>query len=171
MSSMSLEPGRMVYVLNTCAWLFPLPPLPFVSTSQVKEVYSVLNAVKIVLESCQKTGEVTGPNGMHLRVAFSTPTFAIRVYVPGERGLQRLQRGEDCHRVLPEDWRDHRTERHAATRALDDRHPRTDVSSDGEACAIGRAEGGGLPTKGRAKARRPDRNRQSYRFGLPRGHG
>ena len=54
----------------------------------------------------------------YLRVAFSTPTFAIRVYVPGERGLQRLERGEDCPRVLPEDWRGYRTERHASARGF-----------------------------------------------------
>ena len=45
------------------------------STCQVKEVYSVFNAVKIVIESYQKTGEITGPNGMQLLVPLMTDTL------------------------------------------------------------------------------------------------
>lgn len=73
---------------------------------------------------------------------------------------------ESCQK----NWRDHRTVRHGATRALDGEHLRNDVYFDGAACAIDWAERG-LPTTGRTKARIPDGDRQGYPFDPRYGKG
>ena len=100
----SLEPGRMRFVLSICAWLFPLPPLPFAPTCQVEEVYSILNAVKILPEII----EITAPNAMQLLVLLTTgslePTSPLTVkHVPlvGQKE-ERCPPSEERRTVLAE---------------------------------------------------------------------